>query len=72
MAAKKTVLLVDDDEDLREALAEQFELHDSFETIQAANANEGIDAATTQHYHVGRIHYRCKLFCLQRGDVATP
>ena len=48
MAAKKTVLLVDDDEDLREALAEQFELHDSFETIQAANANEGIDAATTQ------------------------
>ena len=46
MAAKKTVLLVDDDEDLREALAEQFELHDSFETIQAANANEGIDGAT--------------------------
>ena len=48
MAANKTVLLVDDDEDLREALAEQFELHDSFETIQAANANEGIEAATTQ------------------------
>lgn len=48
MAAKKTILLVDDDEDLREALAEQFELHDSFETLQAANANQGIDQATTQ------------------------
>ena len=48
MAAKKTVLLVDDDEDLREALAEQFELHDSFETLQAASANEGIEAATSQ------------------------
>ncbi len=48
MAAKKTILLVDDDEDLREALAEQFELHDSFETLQGANANEGIDLATTQ------------------------
>jgi len=48
MAAKKTILLVDDDDDLREALAEQFQLHDSFEILQAANANEGILSATTQ------------------------
>ena len=48
MAAKKTILLVDDDEDLREALSEQFELHDSFETLQAANANDGIEAATSK------------------------
>ncbi|MEZ5946040.1 MAG: response regulator transcription factor [Hyphomonas sp.] len=48
MAAKKTILLVDDDQDLREALAEQFELHDGFEILQAENANAGILRATTE------------------------
>ncbi|MCA8899680.1 MAG: response regulator transcription factor [Hyphomonas sp.] len=48
MSAKKTILLVDDDDDLREALAEQFDLHDGFEVLQAANAHEGIVTATTE------------------------
>jgi DNA-binding response OmpR family regulator len=48
MSAKKTILLVDDDSDLREALAEQFELHDGFETLQAANARDGIDLAVNE------------------------
>lgn len=42
MSASKTILLVDDDDDLREALAEQFEAHDGFETIQAPNAKDGV------------------------------
>lgn len=42
MAGVKTILLVDDDDDLREALAEQFEMHDGFETLQAATAMDGV------------------------------
>lgn len=34
----RTILLVDDDEDLRESLADQLALCDEFETIQKANA----------------------------------
>ena len=48
MTGKKTILLVDDDEDLREALAEQFDLHDGFDTLQAANAHEGITHALAE------------------------
>lgn len=42
MISTKTILLVDDDNELREALAEQFDLHDGFETIQAPNAAEAL------------------------------
>ena len=42
MSASKTILLVDDDNDLREALAEQFDVHEGFSAIQAANAADGI------------------------------
>lgn len=48
MAAKKTVLLVDDDNDLRGALAEQFGLHDAYETRQADNATDGIKIAESE------------------------
>jgi len=45
MSTTKTILLVDDDDDMRETLAEQFELYDEFETVQAANGAEGIKTA---------------------------
>ena len=45
MMSKKTILLVDDDEDLRAALAEQFGVHDSFETVEAATASEALSRA---------------------------
>ena len=48
MAAKKTVLLVDDDNDLRGALAEQFSLHDAYETREADNATDGIKIAESE------------------------
>ena len=48
MAAKKTVLLVDDDNQLRGALAEQFGLHDAYETRQADNATDGIKIAESE------------------------
>jgi DNA-binding response OmpR family regulator len=45
MTAAKTILLVDDDQDLREALAEQFELHEGFRIEHAGSAGEGIKKA---------------------------
>ena len=42
MSATKTLLLIDDDNDLREALKDQFELYESFSIIEAANAADGI------------------------------
>ncbi len=38
----KTLLIIDDDAELREALAEQLELHEEFRAIQAGTATEGV------------------------------
>ncbi len=48
MAAIKTILLVDDDDDLREALAEQLDMHAEFSILQAENATNGIKMATEE------------------------
>ena len=48
MAAIKTILLVDDDDDLREALAEQLDMHAEFSILQAENATNGIKMATQE------------------------
>lgn len=45
MAAKKTILIVDDDDDLRETLGEQLDMYDEFQTILCANATEGLKTA---------------------------
>ena len=42
MSATKTLLLIDDDQDLRETLKDQFELYDAFTILQAENAADGI------------------------------
>ncbi|MGN6424001.1 MAG: response regulator transcription factor [Asticcacaulis sp.] len=42
MVQQKTLLIVDDDDELREALAEQLELHEEFKVIQAANGADGV------------------------------
>ena len=43
----KTILIVDDDNDLREALAEQLELNEEFKAVQADTATEGVRQART-------------------------
>ncbi|QGZ35148.1 response regulator transcription factor [Stappia indica] len=48
MPARK-ILIVDDDDDLREALVEQLSLYDEFETQEAANAATGIKLAEEGH-----------------------
>ena len=42
MAQRKTLLLIDDDDDLRGALAEQLALHEEFAVAEAASAGEGV------------------------------
>ena len=42
MPAAKTLLIIDDDDDLREALAEQLALHEEFKPVQASTATEGV------------------------------
>ena len=47
MAQSKTILVVDDDDDLRSALAEQIALEDEFQVIEAATGLSGVEAAKT-------------------------
>jgi DNA-binding response OmpR family regulator len=48
MARAKTILIVDDDADLRDALREQLELHEEFAAVGAATAAEGLRIAKEQ------------------------
>lgn len=48
MAVTKSLLLVDDDNDLREALSEQFELYEGFTTLQAETATAGVKMAEAE------------------------
>ncbi|MDA0340471.1 MAG: response regulator transcription factor [Proteobacteria bacterium] len=52
MTSGKKVLLVDDDEALREALGEQLELHEEFVTDMAATGAQGLENAKTTHYDI--------------------
>ena len=45
MAQSKTILVIDDDEDLRGALVEQIDLEDDLHAEQAATASLGVEAA---------------------------
>ena len=79
MSAKKTLLLVDDDDDLREVLAEQFEMHDRFVVLQAPNATQGIAVATAERVDLILLDVdmpdmdgreACKL--MRQKDVRAP
>lgn len=48
MSRETTILIIDDDADLRQALVEQFEREDGFGAIGAANAADGLSAAAGQ------------------------
>ena len=50
MAAAKTVLLVDDDNALRDALHEQLDLHEEFETTEAETGARALELAKSQRF----------------------
>ena len=50
MSTARKILIVDDDEDLRETLKDQLVLHDEFEVETIGTASKGIDLAKTDHY----------------------
>ena len=49
MSAARKILIVDDDEDLRESLRDQLALHDEFQVKTVATASAGMDAARNDH-----------------------
>lgn len=50
MSTARKILIVDDDEDLRESLRDQLALHDEFQVSTAATAGNGIEAARNDHH----------------------
>ncbi len=50
MGPARKILIVDDDETLREMLGEQFALHEEFSIAEAENAAEGISAVKNDHF----------------------
>jgi len=79
MAVKKRLLLIDDDEDLREELVEEFGLYDEFETTDVGTATEGIAAAKENNYDLILLDVdlpdmlgteACEL--MRKANVASP
>ena len=52
MTNKKTILLVDDDDDLREALAEQLVMTEDFEVFEAENGAAAMSRVKEQNYEL--------------------
>ncbi len=50
MSALKKILMVDDDADLREALADQLVLTEEFDVFEAGSGADGLVRAKEQHY----------------------
>ena len=50
MSTARRVLIVDDDEELRETLKDQLILHDEFEVETIGTASKGMELAKSDHY----------------------
>jgi len=79
MPTPKTILIIDDDDDLREALAEQLALHEAFRPVQAATAAEGVRLGREARADLILLDVdlpdmdgreACRL--LRKGGVSTP
>jgi DNA-binding NtrC family response regulator len=52
MSTAKKILIVDDDDQLRETLKEQFALHGEFSVLDAATATAGLKMVRGEHIRV--------------------
>jgi DNA-binding response OmpR family regulator len=78
-ASGKKILLIDDDEALRQSLSEQLRLHEEFDTAEAANGAVGIEMAKAEYYDlilldVGLPDMDGREVCrlMRRGGVKSP
>lgn len=79
MASGKRILLVEDDEALRNSLAEQLQLHEEFETVTVGTAAAALEQARAQHFDlllldVGLPDMDGRELCrlLRRADIKAP
>src|SRR3546814_5652348 len=79
VASGKKILLVDDDEALRQSLSEQLHLHEEFDTAEAATGADGIEKAKADYYDlilldVGLPDMDGREVCrlMRRGGVKSP
>jgi DNA-binding response OmpR family regulator len=79
MSNARKILIIDDDEELRDSLREQLALHEEFETILAENGTEGLKLARSGHLDLILLDVglpdldgreTCKL--LRRGGFKGP
>ena len=49
MSGTKKIIIIDDDDLLRDSLKEQFSLHDEFHVTEAATASAGIKLVKAEH-----------------------
>jgi DNA-binding response OmpR family regulator len=79
MSTARKILIVDDDEDLRESLRDQLVLHDEFEVIIAPNATKGIEQAKASQFdlclfdvQLPDMDGREAVKLLRKGGFKTP
>ena len=79
MSNARKILIIDDDDELRESLSEQLSLHEEFDTLLAATASEGLKQARSGHVDLVLLDVglpdldgreSCKL--LRRGGFKGP
>ena len=79
MSADKRILLVDDDDPLRETLREQLELTEGFATDEAATGGEAIEKTKAEHFDLVLLDVGlpdldgrevCRL--MRKGGMAAP
>ncbi|MEQ8357489.1 MAG: response regulator transcription factor [Kiloniellaceae bacterium] len=78
-ASGKKILLIDDDEALRQSLSEQLRLHEEFDTVEATTAADGMDQAKAEYFDlilldVGLPDMDGREVCrlMRRGGVKSP
>ena len=79
MSNARKILIIDDDDELRESLSEQLSLHEEFETELASTAQDGLKLARNGHVDLVLLDVglpdldgreACKL--LRRGGFKGP
>src|ERR1044072_8664237 len=53
MSTARRILIVDDDDELRETLKDQLILHDEFEVLTSGTASKGMELAKSDHFDLG-------------------